>query len=54
MDVHTLTTTTANFKSKLMEWAQRAGQRPALRHQRRGPAGRRDGIYGHRAAQTTK
>lgn len=26
VDVHTLTTTTANFKSKLVEWAQRQGK----------------------------
>lgn len=26
VDVHTLTTTTANFKSKLIEWAQREGK----------------------------
>ena len=26
VDVHTLTTTTANFKSKLVEWAQREGK----------------------------
>ena len=26
VDVHTLTTTTANFKSKLIEWAQRQGK----------------------------
>ena len=36
VDVHTLTTTTANFKSKLIEWAQREGK--ALRYDISGEA----------------
>ena len=36
VDVHTLITTTANFKSKLVEWAQREGK--ALRYDITGEA----------------